>query len=99
MNLAIDKIAGGASKLTKGLGGKPLNNLANKMVGSQKQIVKNIMTNNSVSHKTATTIAKMVKSTQKAIANQVVKEAPRKAAEAVTGGAADAAQKRLLEQK
>jgi hypothetical protein len=99
VNLAIDKIAGGAGKLTKDLGGKPLNNLANKMVGSQKQMVKNIVVNNAMSHKTATRIAKIVKSAEKAVANQVVKEAPKKAAEVAAGGAADAAQQRLVEQK
>jgi hypothetical protein len=99
VNLVIDKVAGAASKLTKGLGSKQLNNVANKIVGSKSQIVKNIVANNNISHKTANAIAKTVNSAEKAVAKQVVKEAPQKATEAVAGGTADAAQKQITDQK
>lgn len=75
-----DFVTDGASNVTKALvkvgGGKQLNNLANKIVGGQKRIVKNIMANNAVSDKTASTIAKVVKSAEKAVAKQI-KDAPK----------------------
>jgi len=92
-------VAGSVSNLAKGVGGKQLTNVANKVVGSKSQIIKNIVANNNISHKTASTIAKVVNSTEKAVAKQVVKEAPKKVAEAVAGGAADAAQKKYLDPK
>ena len=99
VNLAINKVAGSVSKLTKGIGGNQLNKVANKVVGSKSQIIKNIVTNNNISHRTASTIAKVVNSGEKAVAKQVVRQANQNVTKAVTGGAVDAAQKKFLDQR
>ena len=95
----IDKVAGSVSKLTKGVGSNQLNNVANKIIGSKSQIVKNIVTNNNISHKTANVIANVVNSEEKAVGKQVVIEANQNVTKAVVKGAADAAQKKVLDQK
>ena len=99
VNLAIDKVAGSVSKLTKGVGSNQLNKVADKVVGSKSQIVKNIVANNNISHKTANAIAAVVNSGEKAVAKQVVRQANQNVTKAVAGGAADAAQKKVLDQK
>ena len=97
VNLAINKVAGNVSKLTKGVGSNRLNKVANKVLGSKSKIVKNIVANNNISHKTASTIARVVNSGEKAVAKQVVREANQNVTKTVTAGAADAAQKKILE--
>jgi len=94
-NLVIGKIAGGASKLTKNVESKTLNNVANKIVGSKSSIVKNIVANNNISHKTANAIAKAVNSGEKAIATKVVKEANQNATKIIVGGTASAANEKI----
>ena len=98
VNLAINKAAGGVANLTKGVANKQLASVANKVIGSKSQIIRHIVANNNISHKTVSTIAKVVNSTEKAVAKQVVKDAPKMVTEAIAGGAADAGQKKLLEQ-
>ena len=94
VNVAIDKVAGVASKLTKNVGSKALNNVANKVVGSKSSIVKNIVANNNISHKTANAIAKAVNSAEKAVAKQV-KDAPAKVTEAAVGAGLDKAHEKI----
>ncbi|MBS1600834.1 MAG: hypothetical protein JST75_21620 [Bacteroidetes bacterium] len=94
VNLAISKIAGTASKLTKDAGAKQLNNVANKIIGSKSQIVKNIVSNNNVSHKTANAIASAVNSTEKALAKQI-KEAPKTITESAVGASLDKAHEKI----
>ena len=94
-NLVIGKIAGGASKLTKNVESKTLNKVANKIVGSKSSIIKNIVANNNISHKTANAIAKAVNSGEKAIATKVLKEANQNATKIIVGGTASAANEKI----
>ncbi len=95
VNMAVDKVGGAAGNLTKHIGGKQLNTMAKSMVGSEKKIAKNILANNSMTAKTATTLAKAVKATETSFGNKVIKEAPKNAGEAVGAGAAEAGHEKL----
>lgn len=88
VNLAIDKVAGSVSKLAKGVGSKQLSNVAEKVVGSKSKIIDHIVANNNISHKTASTIAKVVNSGEKALAKQI-KGAPEKVVEKAVGTTLD----------
>jgi len=93
VSIVTDKVAGGISKLSKA-GNTTVQNISNKIIGSKNQIIKNILTNNSVSAKTASSIAKNVQSIEKGVA-KVVREAPKKAKETIVVGTIDGSKKRI----
>jgi RHS repeat-associated core domain len=88
VNLGVSKLAGGASKLAKGLENKTLNKFADKLVPSKSQIVKQIRSN-SLNTKEATVMAKTI---QKRITNVAkhVKELPKEVVKTAATGAATA---------
>jgi hypothetical protein len=70
MNLGIDAVAGGISKLAKGVGAKALNKVADKMVSSNSSLTK-VIKNAGLNTKTAGAVAKVVQQGQKALAKEV----------------------------
>jgi len=73
VNLGAGAIGSGASKLTKGVGEKGLEKVANKMVGSKTAITKSVQNITNTSTKTARGVAKTIQNAEKEAAKEVKK--------------------------
>ena len=93
INLGASKLAGGASKLAKGLESKTLNKFAEKLIPSKSQILKQIRSN-SLNSKEATAMAKTIQKRVTNVAKQV-KELPKQVVKKTVSEATGAEAKKL----